>query len=86
MINTYYCINNGFDARLKIDYTTEYILKPGGTRNYPFKVGYYTIYVIDGNKQMNVGNFELSAYQDFDDYFISKADWRAKQIDSILEE
>jgi hypothetical protein len=31
MINTYYCINNGFDARLKIDYTTEYLLKANAT-------------------------------------------------------
>lgn len=85
MNNTYYCINNGFNSRLKIDYTTEYLLKPHAT-NYPFKVEYYTIYLINGDKQINVGSFELSSYQNFNDYFVSKAEWREKQIDSIFED
>lgn len=81
----YYCINNGFNPRLKIDYTTEYIIKDSALQRYGRPVS-YNIYCNENNKLKYVGNFELYAYQNFDDYFISKAEWREKQINSIFEE
>lgn len=71
----YFCINNGFDANLKLDYN----------KSYNLIFGYKTIDISDENNKF-LGWWEIQKWQDFNDYFISIADWRDKQIDSILEE
>ena len=73
-VKLYQCINNGFDTSFGLVDSKYYglILSPK----------YIEIY--DGDEW--VGSWEIQKWQDFDDYFISKAELRDKQIDSILND
>ena len=87
-MDTYYCIKNPsdvFNVRLKLDYKTEYKIEFSHLlRNK--RPAYYIIFIEKKGVNYYVGNIELYEWEDINDYFILKADWRQNQINSILED
>ena len=73
-IKLYQCINNGFDTSFGLV----------DNKYYGLSITQKYIDIYDGDQW--VGAWEIQKWQDFDDYFISKADLRDKQIDSILND
>jgi hypothetical protein len=75
----YYCINNGFDSGMNLVCNELYYL----TNN-----GYY----INIHSQDNrlIGTYQLSRWQNIDDYFMTQAEWlalhREEQIKSVLDD
>ena len=76
----YYCINNGFDSGMNLVCNELYYLT---------NVGYY-INIRDSQDNRLIGVYNLSRWQNIDDYFMSQADWmalhREEQIKSVLDD
>ena len=79
---TYYCINNGFASNFKLDSDTHYQLEFRGN-GFMYNVGRLVV-IIRSKKFAGSKTWEVEKWQDFDDYFISAAEWRDSQINSIL--
>ena len=74
----YYCVNNGFSSSLGIICDECYHLTNFG--------GLYLYINIRDKNGVFLGTHKLSSWQNFDDYFITQAEWREQQIKSVLDE
>ena len=72
----YQCVNNGFSTKIGITYNKYYKL---------VLVSDKCIYIYELDDTF-LGAWEIQKWQDFDDYFISKAEMRDRQINSIFED
>ena len=70
----YYCINNGCATNIGLAYEECYHLTIMGD------------YINIRYKDNFVGTFKISKYQNFEDYFISIAEYREQQMKSILDD